>query len=317
MRVLITWGSKRGGTAGIGQIIAEELRERGHEAIAVPSDEAPPLHGFDAVIVGGALYANRWHRGARRFVERHARALRRVPVWLFSSGPLDDSAERGDLPPPRQVRALMDRIGAAGHVTFGGRLEATAEGVVAQAMAKEHAGDWRNPDRIRAWAGELAQALPAARPGPAFEPHGRSLARLAAYGAVGWALCAATLAVALLLARAPVGLAIALHAVTAPLWLGMLARRYHRADGARAPLPTALAWTALKGLLDALLVASLVQRSFALLGSFTGFWLPLALAFLAAWAVGAIAAMLPFPAGAPPGCVPVGSPPLAGTPARP
>ena len=110
MRVLITWGSKRGGTAGIGQIIAEELRERGHEAIAVPSDEAPPLHGFDAVIVGGALYANRWHRGARRFVDRHARALRRVPVWLFSTGAV--------WPPIADVLALHKPRGAGRIVAF-------------------------------------------------------------------------------------------------------------------------------------------------------------------------------------------------------
>ncbi|HSK01543.1 MAG TPA: flavodoxin domain-containing protein, partial [Kofleriaceae bacterium] len=89
MRILVTWGSKRGGTAGIGQIVAETLRAGGHEVIAEPARAAPAPRDVDAVIVGGALYANRWHRDARRYMERHARALRRVPVWLFSSGPLD------------------------------------------------------------------------------------------------------------------------------------------------------------------------------------------------------------------------------------
>ncbi|HWO24128.1 MAG TPA: flavodoxin domain-containing protein [Kofleriaceae bacterium] len=312
MRVLVTWGSKRGGTAGIGRIIAEQLRARGHEPIAVPAAEAPPLQDIDAVIVGGALYANHWHRSARRFVMRHTRALRRIPVWMFSSGPLDDSADRGDILPPRQVRALMDHVGALGHITFGGRLEATARGLAVEAMAKEHAGDWRNPSRIRAWTNEIADALSTARPGTAFEPHGRSLGRLAAYGAVGWALCAATLTLALLVAGAPVDVAITLHATTAPLWLGLLARRYHRAVGARPPLVTALAWTAMKALADALLVANVVRRDLALLDSFTGFWLPLALAFLAAWSVGAIASVLPLPARAPAAGAPAGAP-LAGT----
>jgi menaquinone-dependent protoporphyrinogen oxidase len=311
MRVLVTWGSKRGGTAGIGQIIAEALRARGHDVIAAPAAEAPPLHDIDAIVVGGALYANRWHRRARRFVERHARALRQIPVWMFSSGPLDDSADRGDLAPPRQVRALMDHVGALGHVTFGGRLEATAHGFAAEAMAKEHAGDWRNPARVRAWADDLAQALPTARPGVAFDPHARSLGRLAAYGAVGWALCAATLTIVLRVAGAPVGMALALHAVATPVWFGLLARRYHRADGARAPLVAALAWTAMKALADALLVANVVRRDLALLGSVTGFWLPLALAFLAAWAAGAIAATLPFPARAPAAGAPAAGPPIS------
>jgi len=310
MRILVTWGSKRGGTAGIARIIAESLRERGHEVIDKPADQAPSPHGFDAVLVGGALYANRWHRDARRFVERHARALRRVPVWLFSSGPLDDAAEREDLPPPRQVRALMDRIGALGHATFGGRLEATAQGLAARAMAREHAGDWRNPDRIGAWAGELARALPSARPGVVAVPHGRSIARLVAYGAVGWALSAATLVV--LLAGSPLRLALALHAIAAPLWFGVLARRYHRADGARPPLATALAWTAIAALLDATLVAGAVRRTFALLDSFAGFWLPLALAFLAAWAVGAIASMLALPPMRPAQAAAAGTSPATG-----
>jgi menaquinone-dependent protoporphyrinogen oxidase len=295
MRILITWGSKRGGTAGIGHTIAEALRANGHDVVAVPARFAPPPHDVDAVIVGGALYANRWHREARRFIERHTGALRRVPVWLFSSGPLDDSAEAGDLPPPRQVRALMDRVGALGHVTFGGRLETTAHGFAAHAMAREHAGDWRNPARIRAWVAELERALPAARPGAAVAPHGGSIPRLVTYGVVGWALPAATLA------ASSAGLATVLHAIVAPLWLAMLALRYHRADGARPPLTAALAWTAIMALFDTSV------RGLAPLGSFAGFWLPLALAFLAAWAVGSIASMLPFQT--PP-------PPLSSTPAR-
>lgn len=296
MRVLVTWGSARGGTAGIGQIIAETLRAAGHDVIAAPAQEAPSPRGVDAVIVGGALYANRWHRAARRFVERHARELRRVPSWMFSSGPLDDSAARDDLPPPRQVRALMDRVGALGHLTVGGRLLPGARGL-ASAMARDHAGDWRDPDRIRAWAGELARALPAARPGAAVVPRGRSLGRLAAYGAVGWALLAATRTA--LFTATSAGLALWLHALAAPLWFALLARRYQRADGARPPLVMALSWTALAAALDALVVAGAAEPGLALLGGLTGFWLPLALALLAAWVTGAISAMLPFPAPTP------------------
>jgi menaquinone-dependent protoporphyrinogen oxidase len=284
MRILVTWGSKRSGTAGIGEIVAETLRASGHDVVAAPADAAPAPLDVDAVIVGGALYANRWHRDARRYVDRHARAQRRVPVCRFSSGPLDDSAEHADLPPPRQVRALAERIGAQGHVTFGGRLEATAHGFAAAAMARDHVGDWRAPDHIRAWAGEVARALPAARPRPAIDPQGRSLARLVAYGMAGWAVSAATFTLE------SATLATVLHAIAAPLCFAGLALLYQRAAGARPPLAMALAWTAILGLLD------LAARGAPALGSFAGFWLPLALALLAAWAAGSIAAMLPLPA---------------------
>jgi menaquinone-dependent protoporphyrinogen oxidase len=76
------------------------------------------LAGVDAVIVAGALYANRWHRDARRFVRQSGAALRKLPVWLVSSGPLDDSAEQHDIPPTSQVRKLAARVGARGHVTL-------------------------------------------------------------------------------------------------------------------------------------------------------------------------------------------------------
>jgi len=69
-------------------------------------------------------------------MNRQERQLRRVPVWFFSSGPLDDCAERGTIPPTREVRALMDRVGAQGHVTFGGQLAPDARGFPASAMAK-------------------------------------------------------------------------------------------------------------------------------------------------------------------------------------
>ena len=80
------------------------------------------LEGIDTVAGAGALYANRWHRDARRFVRRNTAALRELPVWLVSSGPLSDSAEHQEIPPTRQVAKLAKRVGARGHVTFGGRL---------------------------------------------------------------------------------------------------------------------------------------------------------------------------------------------------
>jgi menaquinone-dependent protoporphyrinogen oxidase len=56
----MTWGSKHGGTEGIARIVSATLSERGFGVVCVPADRARRLEGFDAVVVGGALYANRW-----------------------------------------------------------------------------------------------------------------------------------------------------------------------------------------------------------------------------------------------------------------
>ena len=104
MRVLVTWGSKYGGTAEIASTISDELKAVGVEVALMPASDVHELRGYDAAIIGGALYGKRWHRDARRLVTRHIAGLPGIPVWLFSSGPLDSSADRFDIPPPRQWR---------------------------------------------------------------------------------------------------------------------------------------------------------------------------------------------------------------------
>ena len=168
--VLVVFGSKRGGTAGIATAIAETLRSQGLTADCMRAADARDVASYDAVVIGGALYAARWVREARRFVVRHAATLRTRPVWMFSSGPLDDSARRQSIAPVRGVAALMAHVGARGHATFGGRLAADATGFPAAAMAKSHAGDWRSWDQIQDWARDIAQTVATSPQAVAQEP---------------------------------------------------------------------------------------------------------------------------------------------------
>lgn len=293
MRVLVTWGSKRGGTEGIARILAEALRHEGLDVDLLPSEVAAKATSFDAVVVGGALYANRWHAAARRFVNRQEKRLRDVPVWFFSSGPLDDSAEHKTIAPTRQVSVLMQRVGAQGHATFGGRLAPDAHGFPASAMAKKHAGDWRQPERVRAWASEIARALPTARPRVATIPRGRSLSRLVRHAVLGWAACALTMFALLATGRA--GIALALHALAAPLIFAAVSRHYFRQPGARDPRPTAFTFVGVVAVLDLVVVAGLIQRSLAMFGSVAGFWLPSLLIFVATWTTGEVMSMQRWP----------------------
>lgn len=161
-RVLVAFGSRRGGTEGLADKIAGVLRAEGLDVTCLRAEQVEEVTAFDAVVLGGALYFGRWVHEARRFARRHAAALRARPVWLFSSGPLDATTQQADLPPVRSVASVMTRLGARGHATFGGRLAADATGVLASAMAKSHAGDWRSWDRVTAWSHDIARALTAA-----------------------------------------------------------------------------------------------------------------------------------------------------------
>lgn len=159
MRLLVTYGSARGGTEGLAHMVADDLRGEGIAVDLLPPRQVKRLDAYDAVVVGGALYMSRWHRQARRFVRRHARELRQRPTFFFSSGPLDDSATRSAIPPAKQVKTLMDQVGARDHVTFGGRLAPDAKGFPASAMAKKNSGDWRDPAQVQAWAESIAVQL--------------------------------------------------------------------------------------------------------------------------------------------------------------
>lgn len=156
MRVLVAYGSKMGGTKGLAEMLGRDLGELGHDVDVVSGDSVADISAFDAVIVGGAVYYFiSWHKDAKRIIKRHLAALRSKPVWLFSSGPLDDSATEKDIPPIRSVAKLLDLVGARGHVTFGGRLEEEARGLPV--------GDWRDADHVQRWAeqihGELTREL--------------------------------------------------------------------------------------------------------------------------------------------------------------
>jgi len=110
-------------------------------------------------MAASAAAGRAWNRDARRLVRRHAKALRERPVWLLSSGPLDDSARAGTLPPVPRVARLAAMVGARGTVTFGGRLAADAKGFPASAMAKTRAGDWRDPGQVTEFADLVSSAL--------------------------------------------------------------------------------------------------------------------------------------------------------------
>ena len=159
MRVLVTFGSKRGGTEELASWLATALMGEGFVVDVVAPGQVGDLDQYDAVVIGGALCAGRWHKDARRFVRRRARQLATKPTYFFSSGPLDDSAGAKEIPPVGMVHKLMARVGARGHATFGGRLMVETDGPLARAMAKKMSGDWRNLDQVDRWAAHIAADL--------------------------------------------------------------------------------------------------------------------------------------------------------------
>jgi menaquinone-dependent protoporphyrinogen oxidase len=158
MRVLVVYGSTRGGTAGLAHMVADALARHRIGAEVRPAGDVRVLEDADAVIVGGALYSNRWHPDAVAFVGRHRAALRQLPVWYFSSGPLDDSARSGAFAAVSQVSALAREVDIRGHMTFGGLLDKKPSGLFGR-FTWGPEGDFRDSRHVSEWVERIAVDL--------------------------------------------------------------------------------------------------------------------------------------------------------------
>jgi len=162
MKVLITAATRHGSTFEIASGIEDVLKSTGIETVLTVPERVADLNGYDAVILGSAIYAGNWLAPAREFVARTLWALRTRPVWLFSSGPIGDPAKPTEAPPV--VAEMLEATGAREHRLFAGRLERRDLGLAEKAIMtviRAPEGDFRSWNQIEAWAMQIARTLQA------------------------------------------------------------------------------------------------------------------------------------------------------------
>lgn len=160
MRVLVTAASRHGATAEIAAAIAAGLIDAGLEAEHHSPEAVESLEGYDAVVIGSAIYVGRWLEPARRFAQRFYADLLARPVWIFSSGPIGEPLEPTE--EPRDGVRLRQQLAAREHAVFPGRLNQEGLGWVERSitgMIRAPGGDFRDWDAIARWATEIAEAL--------------------------------------------------------------------------------------------------------------------------------------------------------------
>ncbi len=160
-RVLVAYASKHGSTTEIAQAITEELTRQGIDADCRRADEVKRLDGYDAVVLGSAVYMKRWQPDARKLLRKHADELAKRPFWIFSSGPFGEQPDLSWSEPPHVV-AKAEQLGVRDHVIFGGRLPVEPSGFMERALVRDtppEYADRRDWNDIRAWATGIAAAL--------------------------------------------------------------------------------------------------------------------------------------------------------------
>ncbi len=167
-KVLVTYASRNGSTAGVAEAIGQTLAESGVPVEVRPMQDVKDLAPYRAVVAGSAIQKQQWLPEAMQFMQTHRATLAQKPFAAFlvcmtltikDGKYLDEVAEW--LEP---VRALV-RPASEGY--FAGVLDiskvpsfrdrlmfrlSVAFGVWAE-------GDHRDWEAIRAWADDLPAKL--------------------------------------------------------------------------------------------------------------------------------------------------------------
>jgi len=164
-RVLVSAASQHGATAEIAQAIAQALAEQGLAVTVIPPGDVGSLDGYDAVIIGSAVYMGHWLDPAKELVNRFHDALTDRPVWLFSSGPVGKPsgklAQSMDQDPV-DLPGLLEATRARDHRRFAGKLDRKVLSLPQRAsllVFRGLNGDFRDWADIRQWAEGIAQQL--------------------------------------------------------------------------------------------------------------------------------------------------------------
>jgi menaquinone-dependent protoporphyrinogen oxidase len=168
MKVLVTAATRYGATGEIARAIAEVLRGHGLDPTVVAPEQVDTVDGYDAVVLGSAVYAGQWLQPARELVGRCAGGLADRPVWLFSSGPVGDPPKPEE--DPVDVAEILAATKARGHRVFAGKLDRSQlrfpdKAIVAALRVPE--GDFRDWAEITSWAAGIARALRSGSPAQA------------------------------------------------------------------------------------------------------------------------------------------------------
>jgi menaquinone-dependent protoporphyrinogen oxidase len=161
MRILVTAASKHGATMEMASAIGRALTEAGLEVEVKPMHDLFGVAGWNAVVLGSAVYMGRWLPEATEFMEKHTVELQARPVWLFSSGPVGspDPKPDGD---PMGISELVAAVRARGHRTFAGRLDRGQLGIgekLVVSAVRAPDGDFRDWEALTAWAHGIAGQL--------------------------------------------------------------------------------------------------------------------------------------------------------------
>ncbi|MGD0697508.1 MAG: flavodoxin domain-containing protein [Terriglobia bacterium] len=162
--VLVAHASRYGSSQEVAEAVAATLRLHELEVDSQPMRNVRTLEGYDAVVMGTAIYMFRLHKDARRFLSRHREALTRRPVAIFALGPFhnDEKEFQGAREQLDKELANFPWFNPVAREIFGGKFDPATLRFpfnLVPFLKKMPANDIRDWAAIRAWASNLAAKL--------------------------------------------------------------------------------------------------------------------------------------------------------------
>jgi menaquinone-dependent protoporphyrinogen oxidase len=82
-KILVTYATQAGSTAGVAEAIGRTLAERGAEVDVRRMQEITDLSPYRAVVAGSAIHGGKWLPEGMQFMQEHQAELRKKPFAAF------------------------------------------------------------------------------------------------------------------------------------------------------------------------------------------------------------------------------------------
>ena len=168
-KILVTFASRAGSTAGVAEAIGKTLAECGAQVEVLPMQDITDLAPYRAVVAGSAIQAAQWLPEAMQFMQTHQAALSQKPfaaflVCMTLAMPKADQYRQFVADFMKPVRALVKPVSEglfAGALDIG-KIPSFRDRLkfrLSVALGVWKAGDHRDWAVIRAWAADLKPIL--------------------------------------------------------------------------------------------------------------------------------------------------------------
>jgi menaquinone-dependent protoporphyrinogen oxidase len=167
-KILVTYASRAGSTAGVAEEIGKTLVESGAQVEVRPMQEVKDLELYRAVVAGSAIQDGKWLPEAMQFMQTHRMALNRKPFAAFLvCMTMAMKNVKAHEAVPDWMEPVRARVKPVREGYFAGALNLSKVPSFSKrlmfrlsvAMGFWSEGDHRDWNAIRAWAASLASVL--------------------------------------------------------------------------------------------------------------------------------------------------------------